>query len=60
MLSQVRFNLQTKLAKRHVIVDNCSSLGKENFRHFSRRIILTYCVIQTLLQNEEMSALNSI
>ena len=42
MLSQVRFNLNTKLAKRHINVGHCSSLGKENFRHFSDRVTVAW------------------
>ena len=38
LLSQVRFNLKTKLAKQHKNVVHCSSLGKEHSRHFSRRV----------------------
>ena len=42
ILSQVRFDLKTKLANRHINVGHCSSLRKEHFRHFSDRVTVVW------------------
>ena len=42
MLSQVRFNPKTKLAKRHINVGHCSSLGQKKFHHFSDRVTVAW------------------
>ena len=47
MLSQVRFNPKTKLAKRHISVGHCSSLGKK--LNFSI-IFLTGSLLQNVIK----------
>ena len=42
MLSQVGFNLKTKLVKRHINVGHCYSFGKENVRHFFDRVTVAW------------------